>query len=101
MNDAPDIVAKVQKALEEKAIMMLVDEGDPSPQGRVSPAVEQKWTQYIEGIKARRVGKLMGMIVQPETGVVRLKDPLGNNGNYGFVEMDEQTLEKVATLGLP
>lgn len=102
MNADLNIVAKVQKLLEERVSAILAVEGSLPRHDRHSPpAVEQKWNQCIEGIGARRVGKLTGVIVQPEKGVVRLKDPLGHIGSCGFVEMDEQTLEKVATLGMP
>jgi hypothetical protein len=95
-----EIAARVQKALEHRALEILASEGGIANHNPSTEA-EREWNICLEGSGARRIGKLMGMIVQPEAGFVRFKDPLGNGGNYGFVEMDEDTLNKVATLGLP
>lgn len=102
MSADPKVVAAVQKELDDRVVLIRTREGMlPMRDHATLQAVEQSWALCLEGIGARRVGKLMGIITQPEQGVVRLKDPLGNGGNYGFVEMDEESFNKVATLGLP
>lgn len=95
MKPDQEIVATVQGHLEQRLGTILLCHGRPPD------LAHQMWTYYLEGIGAKRVGKLMGIIVQPQEGIVRLKDPLGSGGNDGFIEMDEETFNKIATLGLP
>lgn len=97
---SPEIAEKVYKSLEERLFMIMLSEGQP-PNLAPLDAVEKKWTQCLEGVGLRRVGKLMGIIVQAEEGFVRLKDPLGNGGNYGYIEIEEETMKKIAVLGIP
>ena len=93
-----DMIDRVQMALNSRLTMIRLSEGT----GRLaSAAVERSWNQCLEGVGARRVGRLMGLIVGPEPGVVRFKDPLGEEDNKGFVDMTEEAADKVATLGLP
>lgn len=95
-----EIAARVQKALEHRALDILASEGGIANHNPSTEA-EREWNICLEGSGARRIGKLMALICQPEAGIVRLKDPLGNRGDHGFVEMDEETFVKIATLGLP
>lgn len=95
-----DIAARVQRALEHRALAILVSEGGIDNHNP-SAASEREWNICLEDTGVRRIGKLMALICPPEDGIVRLKDPLGNRGDHGFVEMDEETFLKVATLGLP
>lgn len=93
-----EVASRVKMALYDKFAMIRLSE-DPL---RLSPGeLERRWNDFLSGIGARRVGRLMGMIVGPESGVVRFADPLGDEDSRGFVDMDEETFNKVATLGLP
>lgn len=94
----PDVTARVQTALDSRLTLIRMSEAPGRPS---QAAVEQKWNEFLEGMGARRVGKLMGLIVGPEAGMVRFKDSLGQDENRGFVEMDMETADKIATLGTP
>jgi len=63
--------------------------------------LQTAWAARLEAAGVRRVGLLMGMIVEPAEGCARFVDPLGSSGNKSFVEMTEETAMKVAVLGLP
>lgn len=93
-----DLVNRVKTALHDKFAKIRMSE-DPV---RLSPAdLERRWNEFLAGIGARRVGRLMGFIVGPEAGTVRFSDPLGDDESRGFVDMDDETFNKAATLGLP
>lgn len=62
---------------------------------------QERWTIRLEGVGARRLGRLMGMIVDRPQGYVRVIDPLMNGGSHGFVEMPEDVAERISILGLP
>lgn len=95
-----EVATRVQKALEDRLSSIIMSEG-PFPNYPLSSAVDEKWNECLGMIGARRISKLMGIVVGPEAGMVRFKDPLGHGGNHGFVEIGEETLDKVAALGLP
>lgn len=93
-----EVVKIVETALVGKLTMIRLSVA-PLP---LHPAeLDRMWNDFLSGIGARRVGRLMGMIVGPESGVVRFPDPLGDEDSRGFVDMNEETFNKVATLGLP
>lgn len=93
-----EVVGRVKMALYDKFAEIRLSENPL----RLSPAdLERRWNDFLSGIGARRVGRLMGMIVGPEAGTVRFADPLGDEDSRGFVDMDEETFNKVTTLGLP
>lgn len=62
---------------------------------------QERWTLRLEGVGARRLGRLTGMIVDRPQGYVRVVDPLMNGGSHGFVEMPEEVAERISILGLP
>lgn len=62
---------------------------------------QERWTLRMESVGARRLGRLMGMIVDRPQGYVRVVDPLVNGGSHGFVEMPEDVAERISILGLP
>jgi len=59
------------------------------------------WDDYLEGLGAFRVGKLVGMLVEAAEGNVRIPDPMTAGANQGFGEMSEEAAFKVATMGAP
>lgn len=62
---------------------------------------QARWSRRLEEVGARRLGRLMGMIVDRPQGCVRVVDPLVNGGSHGFVEMPEDVAERMVVLGLP
>lgn len=63
--------------------------------------LNEDWGRYLDSIGVQRIGKLVGMCCEVETGKVRVADPLWAGGNQGFVEMHEETARRILTLGLP
>ena len=86
MDEEEAVLSRMKTLLNSKFQSLRVDEG---------------WDAYLEGLGARRIGKLVGLCTEPKKGHIRVPDPMLTGGNQGFVEIREETATKIATLGLP
>lgn len=62
---------------------------------------QARWSLRLQAAGARRLGRLIGMIVDKPAGHVRVVDPLMSGGSHGFVEMPEEVAKRILVLGLP
>jgi hypothetical protein len=83
----------VRKALEERILRLHWPAG--------AEEAQRQWDECLEAVGARRIGRLLGMVVDKPPGHVRVIDPLMRGGAYGFVEMPEQVAEIVLAIGIP
>lgn len=98
MRHEDPILKKVKELLEEKHFEIV----GWSAVGKIRvERVTKEWGDYLDGMGARRVGKLMGAIIEADKGHVRVEDPHIQGGNQGFIDMPRETAEKIAALGLP
>ncbi len=88
-----ELEIKVRRALEERVVMLRWP--------ATSEEAQRQWDECLEGVGARRIGRLLGMVVDRPPGHVRVVDPLMRGGAYGFVEMPEEVAEKVLAIGIP
>jgi len=84
---------KVREALVERMLQLDASTGGEERQRR--------WDECLEAVGARRIGRLLGMVVDKAPAHVRVVDPLMRGGSYGFVEMPEEVAEKVVAIGIP
>ena len=88
-----DMELMVRKALEKRMLLLRWPAS--------SEETQRQWDECLEGVGARRIGRLLGMVVDKPPGHVRVVDPLMRGGAYGFVEMPEEVAEKVVAIGIP
>lgn len=88
-----ELEIKVRRALEERVVMLRWP--------ATSEEAQRQWDECLEAIGARRMGRLLGMVVDKPRGHVRVVDPLMRGGSHGFVEMSEDAAEKVLVIGIP
>jgi hypothetical protein len=83
---------RIQKLLKEK-----LDSFPPQPRHELRDG----WKEYLHGIGAETQGRLVGLLLPEEEGVVRVKDPLPVDGNHGFICLAVDFAERMLLLGLP
>jgi hypothetical protein len=83
---------RIQKILKEK-----LDSFPPMPRHEL----RDEWLEYLHGIDAVSLGRLVGLLLPEEEGVVRVKDPISVDGNHGFVCLTVDFAERMLLLGLP
>jgi hypothetical protein len=88
-----ELELKVRKVLEERILHLRWP--------TTSEECQKQWDICLQSVGARRIGRLIGMIVDKPPGYVRVIDPLMRGGAYGFVEMTEEVAEKILAIGFP
>lgn len=63
--------------------------------------VRERWTAIVDNAGARRLSRLLSMVIDTPDGFVRVVDPLQSGGSQGLIEMSEETAERIAALGVP
>jgi hypothetical protein len=88
-----DMELMVRRALEKRVLLLRWPAS--------SEEAQRQWDECLESVGARRIGRLLGMVVDKPASHVRVVDPLMRGGAYGFVEMPEEVAEKVVAIGIP
>lgn len=93
---------KIYKALEAKLQSIVAGASSVgAPRHSVVREASDEWTAYLEGLGAVRIGSLMAVITEVDSGKTRVDDPMMDFGSKGKVEMSMEVADKIATIGLP